>query len=153
MKNISVIFLKQLKDTLKNKAILIQFVMFPLMAVIMENSVKFEDMPEKFFVKLFLGDYGGNAGEGSHSHEHHGEKLHEEFFGHILEFLSDFPSAKCKQRDVDQHCNCTDCTFFQQMHQNHSKTGQSTGIHIIRLQKQVECNAKQHTARNDLQDI
>ena len=50
MKNISVIFLKQLKDTLKNKAVLIQFVMFPLMAVIMENTVKFEDMPEKFFV-------------------------------------------------------------------------------------------------------
>ncbi len=53
MRNISVIFLKQLKDTLKNKAVLIQFVMFPLMAVIMENAVKIEDMPENFFVKLF----------------------------------------------------------------------------------------------------
>lgn len=61
MKNISVIFLKQLKDTLKNKAFLIQFVMFPLMAVIMENSVKFEDMPEKFFVKLFSVMFVGMA--------------------------------------------------------------------------------------------
>ncbi len=61
MKNISVIFLKQLKDTLKNKAILIQFVMFPLMAVIMENTVKFEDMPEKFFVKLFSVMFVGMA--------------------------------------------------------------------------------------------
>ena len=61
MKNISVIFLKQLKDTLKNKAILIQFVMFPLMAVIMENTVKFGDMPEKFFVKLFSVMFVGMA--------------------------------------------------------------------------------------------
>lgn len=61
MKNISVIFLKQLKDTLKNKAILIQFVMFPLMAAIMENTVKFEDMPEKFFVKLFSVMFVGMA--------------------------------------------------------------------------------------------
>ncbi len=61
MKNISVIFLKQLKDTLKNKAILIQFVMFPLMAVIMENTVKFDDMPEKFFVKLFSVMFVGMA--------------------------------------------------------------------------------------------
>ena len=61
MKNISVIFLKQLKDTLKNKAILIQFVMFPIMAVIMENTVKFEDMPEKFFVKLFSVMFVGMA--------------------------------------------------------------------------------------------
>lgn len=61
MKNISVIFLKQLKDTLKNKAVLIQFVMFPIMAVIMENTVKFEDMPEKFFVKLFSVMFVGMA--------------------------------------------------------------------------------------------
>ena len=40
---------------------MIQFVMFPLMAVIMENSVKFEDMPEKFFVKLFSVMFVGMA--------------------------------------------------------------------------------------------
>ncbi|MBR6579927.1 MAG: ABC transporter permease [Ruminococcus sp.] len=61
MRNISVIFLKQLKDTFKNKAVLIQFVMFPLMAVIMENSVKIEDMPENFFVKLFSVMFVGMA--------------------------------------------------------------------------------------------
>lgn len=61
MRNIYVIFLKQLKDTFKNKAVLIQFVMFPLMAVIMENSVKIEDMPENFFVKLFSVMFVGMA--------------------------------------------------------------------------------------------
>lgn len=61
MRNISVIFLKQLKDTLKNKAVLIQFVMFPLMAVIMENAVKIENMPQKFFVKLFSVMFVGMA--------------------------------------------------------------------------------------------
>ena len=61
MRNISVIFLKQLKDTLKNKSVLIQFVMFPLMAVIMENAVKMEGMPENFFVKLFSVMFVGMA--------------------------------------------------------------------------------------------
>lgn len=61
MRNISVIFLKQLKDTLKNKAVLIQFIMFPIMAVIMENAVKIEDMPENFFVKLFSVMFVGMA--------------------------------------------------------------------------------------------
>lgn len=61
MRNISIIFLKQLKDTLKNKAVLIQFVMLPLMAVIMENSVKIEGMPENFFVKLFSVMFVGMA--------------------------------------------------------------------------------------------
>ncbi len=61
MRNISVIFLKQLKDTLKNKAVLIQFVMFPLMAVIMENAVEIDNMPEKFFVKLFSVMFVGMA--------------------------------------------------------------------------------------------
>ncbi|MCR5167138.1 MAG: ABC transporter permease [Oscillospiraceae bacterium] len=53
MKNISAIFLKQMKDTLKNKMVLIQFVMFPVLAVIMQNAVKPEGMPEHFFAKLF----------------------------------------------------------------------------------------------------
>ena len=53
MNGISTVFLKQVKETLKNKAILIQFVMFPLLAVIMENSIKIDGMPEHFFAKLF----------------------------------------------------------------------------------------------------
>ncbi|MCM1038832.1 MAG: ABC transporter permease [Roseburia sp.] len=61
MKNIKAVFWKQLKDTLKNKTILIQFVMFPLMAVLMEHFVVVEGMPEHFFVKLFASMYIGMA--------------------------------------------------------------------------------------------
>lgn len=61
MNGISTIFLKQVKETLKNKAILIQFVLFPLLAVIMENSIKLSDMPEHFFAKLFSVMFVGMA--------------------------------------------------------------------------------------------
>ena len=53
MRNAGVIFKKQLKDTLKNKTVLIQFLMFPAMTLLMENAVKIPDMPELFFTKLF----------------------------------------------------------------------------------------------------
>lgn len=53
MRNIKAVFLKQILDTLKNKTVFIQFLMFPAMAVIMENAIKIEDMPEHFFTKLF----------------------------------------------------------------------------------------------------
>lgn len=53
MKNCTIIFRKQMKDTGKNAALLIQFIMFPLMAIIMENVIQLEDMPEHFFVGLF----------------------------------------------------------------------------------------------------
>jgi len=52
---------KQLKDTLKNKAVLIQFLMFPCMALIMENAINMEDMPEHFFANLFAVMYLGMA--------------------------------------------------------------------------------------------
>ncbi len=61
MKNIYAVFLKQLKETLKNKTILIQFVMLPVMAVIMQNFVKIDNMPENFFVKLFAVMFIGMA--------------------------------------------------------------------------------------------
>ena len=61
MKNIAVIFGKQLSDTLRNKTILIQFLMFPVLVVIFENVVKIEDMPEHFFVKLFAVMFVGMA--------------------------------------------------------------------------------------------
>lgn len=54
---ISAILYKQVKDTFKNKAVLIQFVMLPIMAVIMQNSVKIEGMQENFFVILFASMY------------------------------------------------------------------------------------------------
>ena len=56
-KKISAIFIKQVKDTFKNKSIFIQFVMFPVMAIVLESSVKIEGMQENFFVNLFASMY------------------------------------------------------------------------------------------------
>lgn len=61
MNNIAAIFKKQLKDTLRNKAVFIQFVMFPIMTLIMNNAVKMQEMPENFFVNLFATMYIGMA--------------------------------------------------------------------------------------------
>lgn len=61
MRNIDAVFLKQLKETLKNKTILIQFLMFPVMVIVMETAIKIEDMPEHFFVKLFAVMFVGMA--------------------------------------------------------------------------------------------
>ena len=61
MQKVWVIFKKQLRDTLKNKMILIQFVMFPVMTIIMEKCIDIKDMPENFFVKLFAVMYIGMA--------------------------------------------------------------------------------------------
>lgn len=55
------IFKKQIKDTLKNKAIFIQFVMFPIMTLIMNNTIQLDGMPENFFVLLFAAMYIGMA--------------------------------------------------------------------------------------------
>lgn len=61
MKNIAAVFYKQIKDTLKNKTVLIQFLMFPVMAVIMNHAVRIETMPENFFTELFAVMYIGMA--------------------------------------------------------------------------------------------
>lgn len=61
MRHILAILWKQVKDTFKNKTILIQFVMFPVMTVIMENAIKIENMPEHFFANLFAIMYIGMA--------------------------------------------------------------------------------------------
>ena len=61
MNNIIAIFKKQLKDTLKNKTVLIQFILFPIMTLIMNNAIKMPDMPENFFVNLFATMYIGMA--------------------------------------------------------------------------------------------
>lgn len=61
MKNINAVFQKQVKDTLKNKEIFIQFVLFPVMAAVMKNMVKVEGMPENFFVNMFAAMYTGMA--------------------------------------------------------------------------------------------
>ncbi|MDE6530897.1 MAG: ABC transporter permease [Lachnospiraceae bacterium] len=61
MKNMKAIFMKQIIDTLRNKTVFIQFLMFPVMAVIMEKAVRLEDMPEHFFAKLFAVMFVGMA--------------------------------------------------------------------------------------------
>ena len=61
MKHTITIIQKQLKDTLKNRTVLIQFIMFPLLGAIMVNIVRLEDMPENFFVTLFSSMYIGMA--------------------------------------------------------------------------------------------
>lgn len=59
--HVEAILWKQYKDTLKNKTILIQFLMFPFMTVIMENAVEIPGMPEHFFANLFAVMYIGMA--------------------------------------------------------------------------------------------
>ena len=61
MTNILAILKKQMKDTFKNKEILIQFILFPVIAIIMENAINIEGMPERFFVTLFATMYIGMA--------------------------------------------------------------------------------------------
>lgn len=61
MRNVSVVIKKQIKDTFKNKTILIQFILFPMMTLIFENAVDMKDMPEFFFTRLFAVMYIGMA--------------------------------------------------------------------------------------------
>lgn len=61
MRIAAAIFRKQWKDTLKNKTVLIQFVMFPLITLIMTNAVQIDGMPKNFFVNLFVTMYIGMA--------------------------------------------------------------------------------------------
>ena len=61
MNNLLVIIKKQIKDTVKNKTILIQFLLFPIMTLIMENAIHMEGMQELFFTKLFSVMYIGMA--------------------------------------------------------------------------------------------
>lgn len=61
MHNIGAVFGKQWKETLKNKTVFIQFVLFPVMTLVMDRAVKIEGMPERFFVNLFAVMYIGMA--------------------------------------------------------------------------------------------
>ena len=60
-RHIQAILWKQMKDTFKNKTILIQFIMFPILTLIMENAIQMENMPEHFFATLFAVMYIGMA--------------------------------------------------------------------------------------------
>ena len=59
--HVGAILWKQCKDTLKNKTILIQFLMFPVMTVIMEHAIEIPGMPKHFFANLFAVMYIGMA--------------------------------------------------------------------------------------------
>ena len=61
MRNTTAIFKKQLKDTMQNKTVLIQFIMFPLLTLIMSQTITLEGMQENFFVNLFATMYIGMA--------------------------------------------------------------------------------------------
>ena len=61
IKHVKVILWKQIKDTLKNKTILIQFIMFPILTVIMENAIEIQGMPEHYFALMFGVMYVGMA--------------------------------------------------------------------------------------------
>lgn len=61
MNNMIAIFKKQIKDTFKNKTVLIQFVMFPVLTVVMNNVIQIEGMPKNFFVSMFAAMYVGMA--------------------------------------------------------------------------------------------
>lgn len=61
MNAVLTILLKQLKDTFKNKAVLLQFLMFPVMGIVMTKSVRIEGMDPNFFVHLFAVMYVGMA--------------------------------------------------------------------------------------------
>lgn len=60
-RNVGIIIWKQMKDTLKNKAIFIQFVMFPVLCIIMTKSIHIDGMPADFFVNMFAAMYIGMA--------------------------------------------------------------------------------------------
>lgn len=61
MRKTKAILKKQWKETLKNKEVFIQFILFPSIAVIMTNTVKIEGMPKDYFVVLFASMYIGMA--------------------------------------------------------------------------------------------
>lgn len=61
MRNMAAVLWKQIKDTLKNKQILIQFVLFPVLAIIMQKAVQVEELPQNYFVNMFAAMYVGMA--------------------------------------------------------------------------------------------
>lgn len=60
-RHVRAVFNKQLKDTIKNKTVLIQFVMFPAITLVMTRSISDTNVPANFFVTLFASMYIGMA--------------------------------------------------------------------------------------------
>lgn len=61
MKQVRAVFGKQSRDTRKNMTVLIQFVLLPLMSLVMTRAVTIDGMPPNFFVELFAPMYMGMA--------------------------------------------------------------------------------------------
>ena len=61
IRKIRAIFHKQMKDTFKNKTVLVQFIMFPIITLIMQNAIQVDGMPNNYFVTLFATMYMGMA--------------------------------------------------------------------------------------------
>lgn len=61
LQRVKTVFVKQWKDTLKNKAVLIQFFLLPIMTVFMSSFIQDEDIEATFFVKMFGAMYIGMA--------------------------------------------------------------------------------------------
>lgn len=60
-RRVKAIFKKQVKDTLKNKTVLIQFIMLPILAYVMTKALSTKDVPKTYFVTLFATMYIGMA--------------------------------------------------------------------------------------------
>ena len=61
MRNIKAVFRKQLKETVRNTSVLIQFLLFPAMTLIMSKAVHIDSLPENYFVTLFAAMFIGMA--------------------------------------------------------------------------------------------
>ena len=61
IRRIMAVFIKQLKDTIKNKTVLIQFLMFPIMAFVLTKTIAtgMEGLNENYFVIMFSVMYIG----------------------------------------------------------------------------------------------
>lgn len=59
MRNITAIMKKQGKDTVKNLPVLIQFIIFPVMAIVMSRFVEVPGLEPDYFIKLFAGMFVG----------------------------------------------------------------------------------------------
>ena len=57
MNNILVMIRKQMKDTFKNKAVLIQLILLPVVAFVLERVIRPEGVPELMYTKMFAAMY------------------------------------------------------------------------------------------------
>lgn len=61
VRRMMIVLKKQINDTLKNKTVLIQFIMLPLMALVMTNTISANGLPATYFVTMFATMYVGMA--------------------------------------------------------------------------------------------